>query len=318
MRSPRILAFVALVGVCLALAVGVVVVAATSGDSKGSPLGTLPRAPFLLARTAGGPADGELLARSLVGGEAEKLGLACARVHYAAGRGLCVVYDASFPVGYKARVFGSDLEVTHSFAIEGFPSRVRVSRDGLRGAVTTFVAGHSYADKNFSTRTLLLDLESGRELGQLEDFAFKRDGHPVTAVDRNFWGVTFAPGGDRFYATLATRGETYLVEGSISRRTGRTLRRNVECPSLSPDATRVAYKRRVGGAGEWRFHVLDLRTGADVELAESASRDDQIEWLDDTRVLYGAEQAVWVMPADGSGAPTPFLSGADSPAVVRA
>jgi hypothetical protein len=244
--------------------------------------------------------------------------MTCARVYFAGGRGLCLAYDSSFPAGYKARVFGSDLHVTHTLSVEGFPSRVRVSRDGRRGAVTTFVTGHSYADKGFSTRTVLLDLVSGRQLGELEHFAFTRDGRRVTAVDRNFWGVTFAPGGDRFYATLATQGETYLVEGSVSRRAGRTLRRNVECPSLSPDGTRIAYKRRVGKPGDWRFHVLDLRTGTDVPLAELQSRDDQIEWLDNSRVLYGAQGETWVMPADGSGAPVPFLRGADSPAVVRA
>jgi hypothetical protein len=32
-------------------------------------------------------------------------------------------------------------------------------------------------------------------------------------VDINFWGVTFARAPGRFYATLGTKGHTYLVEG---------------------------------------------------------------------------------------------------------
>jgi hypothetical protein len=35
-------------------------------------------------------------------------------------------------------------------------------------------------------------------------------------------------------------------------------------------------------------------------------------------VLYGLESSVWVVPADGSGAPRRLLESADSPAVVRA
>jgi hypothetical protein len=52
-------------------------------------------------------------------------------------------------------------------------------------------------------------------------------------------------------------------------------------------------------------------------LAEPRSIDDQVEWLDDDRVLYGADHAVWTVPADGSGAPVKYLAGAGSPSVQR-
>jgi uncharacterized repeat protein (TIGR01451 family) len=52
-------------------------------------------------------------------------------------------------------------------------------------------------------------------------------------------------------------------------------------------------------------------------LAETRSIDDQIEWLDDDRVLYGDGWHLWSMPADGSGTPRRFMSDANSPAVVR-
>ncbi len=124
-----------------------------------------------------------------------------------------------------------------------------------------FVAGHSYADAGFSTETTLINLETGAKVGNLEQFTLLRDGKSFRGVDFNYWGVTFAPDGDRFYATLGTGGRTYLVEGSVAERRMRTLRENVECPSLSPDGTRLAFKKRVGGlvSGTWRFHVLDLK-----------------------------------------------------------
>jgi uncharacterized repeat protein (TIGR01451 family) len=88
---------------------------------------------------------------------------------------------------------------------------------------------------------------------------------------------------------------------------------------LSPDGTRLAFKKRVGGpiGGAWRFHVLDLQTMAETPLGELRSIDDQIEWLDDRQVLYGDGSTVWVMAADGSGQPRKFLSQASSPTVLR-
>jgi Tol biopolymer transport system component len=101
----------------------------------------------------------------------------------------------------------------------------------------------------------------------------------------------------------------------------------VECPDLSPDGTRVAYKHAVPGAQRtWRVHVLDLRTMRDTALAEARSVDDQVEWLDDSRVVYGLQDQgppptldvnLWTVPADGSGSPSLFLAHAESPAVIR-
>ena len=93
----------------------------------------------------------------------------------------------------------------------------------------------------------------------------------------------------------------------------------MECPSLSPDGKRLAFKKRVGGLLRpvWRFHVLDLATMSETPLAELRSIDDQIEWLDDRQVLYGDGSTIWVAAADGTGQPRKFLSQATSPTVLR-
>jgi hypothetical protein len=95
------------------------------------------------------------------------------------------------------------------------------------------------------------------------------------------------------------------------------IRDNVECPSLSPDGTRIGYKKLIDDEGHWRLHVLDLASGADVALAETRSVDDQLEWRDDHNLLYQFGDDVWTVPADGSGAPKLYIKHAGSPAVVR-
>ena len=249
--------------------------------------------------------------------------LRCERAHFAGGaggRGLCVSGNHGAFAAYDADIFGPDFAVTHHISGSGVPSRARVSPDGRYGAITSFVAGHSYSDGSFATRTTLIDLSSGAQIGNLEEFAVFRDGQPFKSIDFNFWGVTFKADG-HFYATLLTGGRTYLVEGGIAAREMRVLRANVECPSLSPDGTRLAFKKRIRGGGilptVWRFHMLDLATMTETPLAERRSVDDQVEWLDDHHVLYEITPDVWTVPADGSGEPRRFLRSARAPAVIR-
>jgi hypothetical protein len=244
--------------------------------------------------------------------------LRCARVYFASGRGICVARSRRLGSPYRAEIFGDDLKVTHSLELGGLPSRTRVSPDGRYGATTVFVTGHAYAAPgSFSTQTTLIDLASGSKIADLEQFTTTRNGRQVTAIDVNYWGVTFAGDSDTFYATLATGGKTYLIQGSVSDRTAHVIAENVECPSLSPDGTRIAYKKLVGKPAVWHFTVLDLATGKETPLVESRPLDDQIEWLDDGHVLYGSGEEVWTMPADGTGTPSRYLAAANSPAVVR-
>lgn len=245
--------------------------------------------------------------------------LACDRVYFASGRGLCLAAARGITPAFIAKIFGPGFAPVRSLRLPGIPSRARISPDGRLGATTSFVSGHSYADRgSFSTQTSIIDMASGTVLADLEDFRVTRHGERIRSPDFNFWGVTFARNSDRFYATLATGGNTYLVEGRVRARRARVLHENVECPSLSPDNTRVAYKKAFGhDPAVWRLFTLDLDTMIETPLGESRPIDDQVEWLDDRRILYRVDEEVWVVRADGTGRPRRFLSGADSPAVVR-
>jgi hypothetical protein len=322
--------FAVLVAACLAAAV-LAVVSATGGDEAttsrhaGDALlaARAEHQPRLLLRSLDRdepPTFGQVAVARLGAGAARTLvALRCDRVDFAGGSGLCLVRASGYAAGYRARVFGADLRVRGELKVDGIPSRARVSPDGRLGSVTLFVTGHSYADQGgFSTTTTLVDLRRGTRIADLEDFAVTRDGRRISAADVNYWGVTFARDHDRFYATLATGGRTYLVEGSVSARTMRTIHDGVECPSLSPDGTRIAYKKRVGAGGKrWRLYVLDLATMRETPLAETRSVDDQAAWLDDDHVLYALDEDIWELPADGGGRPLRYASHGDSPAVVR-
>jgi hypothetical protein len=191
------------------------------------------------------------------------------------------------------------------------------------GATTVFVTGHGYAAGGFSTVTQILDMTTGDVIGNLEQFSAWRGDVRVTSADVNLWGVTFARSSNTFYATLAAAGRASLVRGDLALRKLTVLRDNVECPSLSPDNTLIAFKKRVAAGAAWRLHVLDLATMTDRPLeAESRYIDDQVEWLDDMHVLYAIRRPsstvsdVWVASIDG-GVPRVFLQAADTPVVVR-
>jgi len=254
--------------------------------------------------------------------------LECERVAFGGGRGVCLQAHRGVLTTYEAVVFDAAFQPQHSLKLEGSPSRTRVSRDGRLGAITVFVTGkeHGYASAFFSTKTTIVDLTSGAVLGDLEQFTTSRDGRPFHAADFNFWGVTFASDANTFYATLQSAKHTYLVRGDVRARTAAVLRENVECPAISPDDRLIAFKKRVGGnLAPWRFYVLDLATLSEQPIAgETRSIDDQLEWLDDSRVLYGVRRSsqsgitdVWVAPVREAGPAREFLRNAESPAIVR-
>ena len=250
--------------------------------------------------------------------------LNCDRVYYAGSRGLCLTAASDGPgvATHVARVFDEHFTQIHTMTLTGPPSRTRLSPDGRRAAFTVFDEGHSYADGIFSTRTTFVDTIGGTVIGDLESWTVTRDGKPFANKDFNFWGVTFAADGNTFFATVRTQGSAYLIEGDVDARTGRVLMQGAECPSLSPDRTRIAFKKRLGGSGWWQLSLFDLSTHAVRPLSgDTQSVDDQVEWLDDGNLIYfrpGADgNIIWRLPTDTGEPPQPFVREGFSPAVVR-
>ncbi|MGH4027823.1 TolB-like translocation protein [Actinomycetota bacterium Odt1-20B] len=262
------------------------------------------------------------------GGPRVASGVKCLRFHASSGTGICLqARHGALRDTYRAVVLDSRLREKAHYDVPGIPSRARVSPSGHLAAWTAFVGGDSYAGTNFSTRTAILDVRTGKLIPSLEAFRIVKDGRVYRSADANFWGVTFSSDDRHFYATLATRGKTYLVRGDLRARTVTTLRANVECPSLSPDGTRIAFKKRVEGRSAdapWRLYVLDLRSMREVALAETRSVDDQVVWRGGSgsggggrAVVYGLPgdygADLYEVPADGSGAPRRLMKAAVSP-----
>ncbi|MFF7776174.1 TolB family protein [Streptomyces tanashiensis] len=245
----------------------------------------------------------------------------CDRSYTAGGTTACLT-PATALTGPRLLVLSDDDRIRRTVPLTGLPNRTRVSADGRMVAWTLFVGGDSYAGGGFSTRTGILDTRTGRLTGSLEEFAVYRQGRRYQAADINVWGVTFADD-NRFYATVSSAGTRSLVVGDLTARTLRTLADNVECPSLSPDHTRIAFKQAVDAdpTKGWRLTVLDLTSLRRTALAETRSVDDQAAWLDDDSLAYALQRDdgtkdIWTLPADGTGTPRVLVPGADSPAVL--
>ncbi|MEJ7733939.1 MAG: hypothetical protein WKG00_32685 [Polyangiaceae bacterium] len=327
----RLMLFLAVAGPALALAIGYVV-RARSHDrlAPGAGVDEVARirsAPHVLFRdlelepegTFGHlaltpvepPSGGERRARTMSV-------LSCVRVHVGGDRGICLELLDENARKATLRVFGPDLGELWSTPLDGLPSRARVSPDGKLGAVTVFVTGHSYSDGAMSTRTTLLDLQALRVLvADLEELLVTRDGQKLEATGENFWGVTFAPSGPTFHATLGASGKTWLLEGDLASRTLHAVREDVECPSRSPDGSKLAFKKRRVGQDGWRLHVLELATMQERALDEPRSIDDQVEWLDDQRILYKHGANVYALGIAAGSRPEVYLERASSPAVAR-
>jgi hypothetical protein len=256
-------------------------------------------------------------------------GLMCEVVYVAGERGICL--GAEYRI---LGIFAATLFDARTFAalgkvpVKGIPSRARVAVNGKTAASTVFTSGHGYDSVSFSTQTLLIDVPSAQVIADVESFSVQRDGKPIKNKDFNFWGVTFTPDSRYFYATLSTQRQHLLIKGDIAARSAVVIHDNVECPSLSPDGKRIAYKKRLNKPGNvaWQLHVLDLASGKETPLAENRSVDDQLEWLNDEFLLYTLPESetraspvtnVWRIGADGTTPPELFVRNAYSPAVVR-
>jgi hypothetical protein len=321
--------------VCLGLAGGYFIYLRAKGTSA---MARVPESPANVASVLNGPRIvfrssalgahyGQLAAVTLddPAGARASFGLTCERTYATKTAGVCLFAKRGVVQTYGITMLDAQLRPTDDAELAGLPSRVRMSADSSLVATTTFVGGHSYAQASFSTETIIR--RKGKSLGNIESWKSTVDGRPLRSVDRNFWGVNFADDDDIFYATASSGSTTWLMRGSLKTKSMISLRTDAECPSLSPDQTKIAYKKRLGSKerGQWRLAVLNLRTGQESLLAETRSVDDQVEWLDDNRLLYGLSRPgsdattsdVWVVPADGSGTAAVLIPEASSPAVIR-
>jgi hypothetical protein len=323
---------VVLIGAAVAAVLGYLAFSLRGSSGSGptgeaaAPTESAAESPHLLFRiTALGQGYGHLGLAPLadLAAPVRDVGLVCERVHMANGRGICLSADRGAVTTYSATLFDKDFRVQHTLSLPGVPRRARVSPDGRRGAITIIATGDSFEGAGASMRTSIIDMATGMTVEQLETFKVDRGEASILPVGVSFQAVTFAPDGNRFYAALPTGSRAHLVEGDVAARTARIIVEDVDNPSLSPDDTRLAFTRRVANEGPAaRLHVLTLQGRQVTPLAETRAVDDQVEWLDNDRVLYSlphgpGSSAVWSVPADGTGEPTEVRVDAYSPTVVR-
>lgn len=320
MRAGRLTVTVAAILVVIGGTTAYVVTAAT--DAK-EPAG---------AQQVSQAKTGDLLFVDLAGGQnrVEKLAdggartsteLACQRFYAAGGTSVCLKLAGPGP-SYAAEVSRGGKPVK-TVPLPGIPSRAKVSQSGNVVSWTSFVTGDSYSvPGGFSTRTGYFDVRTGETVESIEHFAATVEGAPLTASDANYWGLTVGSNDLTFYATLASGGFTWLVKGDLVSKSVTSLRRDAECPSLSPDGTKVAYKKRIGRLGPWDLAVLDLATNTEKRLPGTAGIDDQATWLTETELAFAAVPkdaklpAVHVVPADGSQPAKVLIPDATSPSPV--
>ena len=259
------------------------------------------------------------VARVDPGGKVSFEDLRCQRVYTAAGTTICLRLAGPGP-SYEAAAVNAKGDVVRTVGLPGVPSRARVSASGQVVSWTVFVVGDSYSTPGgFSTRTGFVNLKTGEKLDSLETFTILIDGKPEKRSNFNFWGMTVAPDDRTFYATLGSGDQTWLIRGDLVTKRAETVRQGAECPSLSPDQTRVAYKKRTGRLGQWQLVVLNLKTGVETTLPGSLGIDDQAAWLNNTTLAYGkpassgGSPTIYASNADGSGQPKVLVTNASSP-----
>ncbi|WP_433271832.1 TolB family protein [Actinosynnema sp. CS-041913] len=302
--------------IVLVVAAGVVYVATVVQDRPVTPVASVD-ADLMFVELADGRSRVEQVALTDPGVRSGTE-MACQRVYRAGGTTVCLRLAGPGPT-YAAEV-SRDGRVVRTVPLPGVPSRAKVSASGQVVSWTSFVTGDSYSvPGGFSTRTGYVDLRGGEAVESLEGFTAEIEGNVHTAQDVNYWGLTVAADDRTFYATLASGGFTWLVKGDLTDRRVTSLRRDAECPSLSPDGTKIAYKKRIGRLGPWDLAVLDLTTGEEHRLPGTAGIDDQATWLDNDRLAFAAVPkdsklaAIHVVPADGATDAKLLISDATSP-----
>jgi hypothetical protein len=282
--------------------------------------------PHLVVRnTEEGPSYGKiaLVPLSDPTGPRAIVDVSCDRVYATTSGAICLQEVTGLVTTYRTVFLDAHFKQTGTADLGGIPSRSRMSADGRYASSTVFISGHSYVDVQFATETIITDMSTQTGLGNLETWSTMDAGTPVTAADRNFWGVSFVGNGPGFYATMGTGGTRYLVHGDARTRSMEVVGENANCPSTSADGTKIVYKQQDPQSRNDHEVLMDLATGDITPLAEGRLVDDQVAWLDADTVLYPVGKGVassvdfdiWSAPIDG-GPASVFVPDAASPSVV--
>src|SRR5262249_53335902 len=165
MSRSRVVTFIVVCGLALALAVGTVLRGTQQAKSQRRPtaasaqdqlldFGTVRSAPHIVFRsTAFGPTYGRLAVVPLhkPGGPRAVGPMSCERVYATRERGVCLTNSGGVVPTFHAVVLDAGLSPVRKVSLSGGPSRARLSPGSDLFAVTVFVAGHSYTDGGFST-----------------------------------------------------------------------------------------------------------------------------------------------------------------------
>ena len=248
--------------------------------------------------------------------------LSCARVQYAGGTGLCLVEEQDGKaVRQVLYLFDATFALGTRLVLNGIPIRARVSPDGRLASVTTYGEEESAAGERLASESLLIDVASGRVIGDLRSFSVSSSADQPIVPPVDISSVAFADN-DRFYATLSTPDHRYLVTGSVAGRRLEVIATGLANEAVSPDGRRLLVKKQTGDRGFWQLVVFDLESHREVSLNQGLrSVDDQVEWLDDGHVVYHEVTedgtGIWMLPTDGTTAPRLLIADAFSPAVQR-
>lgn len=301
-------------GAALLLGLGVVLALASLAPSP------LPPRPFILFRTlAPSAAHGRVAATPLGADARVVMPLACARLHFADGAGVCFTEEADGrAVQHAAYAFDRRFDRGRRLVLSGIPVRARVAPGGRHAGITVYAEEESPAGERLATSSVVVELPSAQVIGDLREFALDAQGHAV-APPHDFASIAFIDA-DRFYATLAAGGQEYLVDGSIGARRLRVVRPGIRNEAVSPDGARLIAKSRVGPRDQWQVSIIDLATWSATPLNHARSIDDQVDWLDAAHVIYhdvlDGTTGIYALPIDG-GAPRLLIAGGFSPVVVR-
>ena len=234
-----------------------------------------------------------------------------------AGGGICLARSRSLTGAYEAQLLGPDGQR----AAHDRPRRHAEPRARLAPTAATArrrcssPATPTPSPGAFSTQTLLIDMRRGETLANLETFTVSQGRPRGRRRRRQVLGRDVRPRQRPFYATLATGGKTYLIKGSVARAHGARDPRERRVPVAV--ARRHAHRLQEAGRRQgatWRFHVLDLATGAETPLAETAlgRRPDRVARRRQPAVRRAASD-IWTVPRRRHAA----RRGASSPKPTR-